>query len=54
MSEKILNERLWICDALQNKYKNKICCVPITIDLMNLTCNAHKSYKLYFRRAEKN
>lgn len=53
MSERMLNARLWICDALRNRYENKVCNVPITTALMNLARNAHRSYKLYLEEQKK-
>ena len=43
----MLNIRFRICDALRNKYENKVCNIPIATDLMNLARNACKSYKLH-------
>ena len=49
----MLNARLCICDALWNRYENKVCNVPITSDLFNLTGNGHKSSKLYLEEQKR-
>ena len=46
----MLNGRLRFCDALWNRYENKVCNVSITSDLITLARITRKSYKLYLEQ----